>query len=282
MHLYIRFTRPELRLVSTASPRGRYGYVQGEADGSMTLGMSPARLLALIRALDNAAARQSDARYTELSDALRALSDAALPKIGEGERTPNPIPEPVFYHVSRRYPDKGFSLHRVSNNQSKQVGKVFATEAEAVAAARAHHEKTKRLMESTGRVMGPVFIDSRQVNPVPASRTLRAGGSRRSGQGDLDAAARLYEEFTGNTAGRILRAELPETAAYLQVGKVDAILYTANREGQVEHYRHDFRRKSRPLLIASHDGKELRMIGGSFRFTARGIVDHDAKGNPVE
>lgn len=110
-------------------------------------------------------------------------------------------------------------------------------------------------------------------NPVPPSKRLTE---------NRYAAERLYEDFSGNKATRVTREEVPDNDAYLQVGKVDAILYTTNRDGKVEHYKHDFRRVSRPLLIASHDGKELRMIRGSFVFTNRGIVDTDASGNPVE
>lgn len=95
-------------------------------------------------------------------------------------------------------------------------------------------------------------------------------------------AVRLYEDFTGNRATRFTRHDIPDHDTYLQVGNVDAILYSTNRDGKVERYKHDFRRASRPLLIASPDGKELRMIRGSFVFTNRGIVDHDAAGNPVE
>lgn len=95
-------------------------------------------------------------------------------------------------------------------------------------------------------------------------------------------AVRLYEDFTGNRATRVSKVDMPDHETYLQVGNVDAILYSTNRGGKVERYKHDFRRKSRPLLIASPDGKELRLIRGSFVFTNRGIVDHDESGNPVE
>lgn len=110
-------------------------------------------------------------------------------------------------------------------------------------------------------------------NPVPPSKRLTE---------PRHMAIRLYEDFTGNRATRFSREEVPVHDTYLQVGNVDAILYSTNRGGKVERYKHDFRRASRPLLIASPDGKELRMIRGSFVFTNRGIVDHDAAGNPVE
>jgi len=39
---------------------------------------------------------------------------------------------------------------------------------------------------------------------------------------------------------------------------------------------------SRPLLVASPDGKCLMLLGGRFKFTDRGIVDRDANGREIE
>lgn len=113
----------------------------------------------------------------------------------------------------------------------------------------------------------------RKKNPVPASRKL---------SDETYQAKRLFAEFTGHDATRVNREEVPDYSTYIKVGKVDAICYTTNRDGKVEHYKHTFRRQSRPLLVASHDGKDIRLLRGAFRFTNRGIVDHDAAGNPVE
>lgn len=57
------------------------------------------------------------------------------------------------------------------------------------------------------------------------------------------------------------------------VGECDGILYTTVRDGETEHYIHDFKKKCRPTLISSHDGKHLGLIGGDFTFTERGITD---------
>ena len=59
----------------------------------------------------------------------------------------------------------------------------------------------------------------------------------------------------------------------LKVGWCDGILYTTERDGNVEKYIHKFKKSSRPLLAASFDGKNLLLLGGAFRFTDRGIVD---------
>lgn len=59
----------------------------------------------------------------------------------------------------------------------------------------------------------------------------------------------------------------------LVVGELDGVLYSTTRDGKREKYIHRFRRKSRPLLAASHDGKTLRIVGGRFEFTEAGIED---------
>ena len=41
-----------------------------------------------------------------------------------------------------------------------------------------------------------------------------------------------------------MNVKWPEVA--LQVGKVDAIMYTTVRDGVTEHYKHDFKDSSRP------------------------------------
>lgn len=59
----------------------------------------------------------------------------------------------------------------------------------------------------------------------------------------------------------------------LIVGELDGVLYTAVRDNQVEKYIHRFRKRSRPLLAASADGKNLEIVGGRFQFTEAGIED---------
>jgi len=114
---------------------------------------------------------------------------------------------------------------------------------------------------------------------VPASSQAGRYGER----GDQEKAARdLYRRFTGNKPVKARKVKVPHRDAMLEVGTIDGVLYTTNRDGKVEQYIHHFRRKSRPSLLVSHDGKELRSHGGRFTFTERGFVDEDAGGNPVE
>ena len=83
----------------------------------------------------------------------------------------------------------------------------------------------------------------------------------------------MYEEFSGHDAKHVDKINVNWPDVGLMVGECDGVLYSTVRDGKLEHYIHKFKRKSRPALIASHDGKTLALVGGAFAFTDRGIVD---------
>jgi hypothetical protein len=58
-----------------------------------------------------------------------------------------------------------------------------------------------------------------------------------------------------------------------KIGDCDGILYTTVRDGVTESYIHKFKKKSRPVLASSFDGKQLLILAGGYEFTERGIVD---------
>ena len=102
-----------------------------------------------------------------------------------------------------------------------------------------------------------------KTNPVPPSSKSK-----------IASAAKLYEEFTGHDADFYQNVNVKWPDVALQVGQCDGILYTTVRDGEVEKYIHRFKKSARPLLVASHDGKLLGLVGGNFEFTERGIVDN--------
>jgi hypothetical protein len=110
----------------------------------------------------------------------------------------------------------------------------------------------------------------------PSSRAKsRAAISDRK---DVQKAARLYERFSGHQAeslGKITLPPMPRVGAC--VGEVDFVGYTTVRDGVQEAYIHKFKSKDKPLLVVSPDGRSLHLIGGSYRFTERGIVDNSDK-----
>lgn len=72
----------------------------------------------------------------------------------------------------------------------------------------------------------------------------------------------------------MLRTRLPTHKVGLIIGECDGLLYTTERDGKIEKYIHRFKKSSRPLLVSSYDGSALYIVGGRYKFTERGIVDH--------
>lgn len=91
----------------------------------------------------------------------------------------------------------------------------------------------------------------------------------------LKQAKKLYEDFTGHEADDIEIIDIKDYDTIVGVGYVDAISYQTTRDGKVEKYIHTFKKKARPLLAVSHDGKAAFMLGGAFTFTELGFVDDD-------
>ncbi len=106
-----------------------------------------------------------------------------------------------------------------------------------------------------------------RVNPVPPSS--RSDSARRLAQG-----ADLYERFTGHKARYVDTVKIPSFPKELvQIGQIDGILYSTVRDGVPEKYIHKFKQSARPLFTVSPDGRQIVLIGGSYDFTERGIVD---------
>jgi hypothetical protein len=89
---------------------------------------------------------------------------------------------------------------------------------------------------------------------------------------EIAAAQRRYKAFTGHEADNVTTMPRKTQAKVsLAFGELIEIGYISNRDGQ--HYRHTFKKRSRPLLTASHDGTSIDIVGGQYLFTSRGIED---------
>jgi hypothetical protein len=86
-------------------------------------------------------------------------------------------------------------------------------------------------------------------------------------------AKELFSAFRGDAPEQLTKVRLAAPKTGLVIGELDGVLYTTVRDGKQEKYIHNFRKKSRPLLIASSDGKSLHVIGGKYAFTDAGIED---------
>lgn len=87
----------------------------------------------------------------------------------------------------------------------------------------------------------------------------------------MDQAGELFKDFTGHNPESLQKVKIRSPKTGLVIGKLDGVLYTTVRDGKTERYEHDFKKGSRPLLVSSHDGKSLHILGGGYEFTERGI-----------
>lgn len=89
-------------------------------------------------------------------------------------------------------------------------------------------------------------------------------------RGEVEKAARLYANFHERPARRIRIVPMRAPRVAMQIGRLDAVLYSSDHGTR---YKHSFQGRSRPYLVASSDGRTLAIVGGRFQMTARGIVD---------
>lgn len=98
-------------------------------------------------------------------------------------------------------------------------------------------------------------------NPVPATRA------------QIEKARKLFADFRGDDPESLTKVKLRNPKTGLVIGELDGVLYSTVRDGKQEKYIHEFKRQSRPLLIASSDGDSLHIVGGQYEFTNAGIED---------
>lgn len=84
----------------------------------------------------------------------------------------------------------------------------------------------------------------------------------------------LFEKFTGHEATHYDRVTLPDMSVCVQIGELDGIAYETVRDGKRHRYFHKFKKAARPIFAVTHDGEAVVIVGGRFKFTERGIVDH--------
>jgi len=124
---------------------------------------------------------------------------------------------------------------------------------------------------------------NREVVAFLNKGTDRGKANRRTGrrknnpvgptQKQVDNAHNLFRDFRGDHPEELKKVQLRNPKVGLVVGELDGVLYTTTRDGKKEKYIHEFKDKSRPTLIASHDGKSLHVLGGEYEFTEAGIED---------
>lgn len=141
-------------------------------------------------------------------------------------------------------------------------------------------KRTAKYYTDNGAPIVSYAIRENPVRPLDMSQSERkditdAVQKQLGGTGSaVRKSAHLYTNFTGHEDVEITKIKVPQIPdAVVAFGTVDGILYSTVRDGVAEKYIHKFKAASRPLLCASPDGKQLYLIGGSYDFTDRGIVD---------
>lgn len=105
-------------------------------------------------------------------------------------------------------------------------------------------------------------------------RKLKANPAVTLDASDVNAGQKLYARFVGRGADRsmlIAKPRLPD--ALVCIGEISVIQYVAERDGEVAEYRHPFKKRSRPKMCVTPDGKMVLMLGGAWRFTQDGYID---------
>ena len=90
----------------------------------------------------------------------------------------------------------------------------------------------------------------------------------------MEEAAFRLSEFVGREVVEFSEVDLRTDydVGYV-LGDLAEISYIAERDGEIFQFEHEFAEQSRPLLIVSHDGKQLIIAGGRYDVSDRGIID---------
>jgi len=112
----------------------------------------------------------------------------------------------------------------------------------------------------------------RERNPVPESSRAAWRRTVKNLKPELKRAVELYQDFRGDDPEYIDTVEVHDYGVFMVIGYLDFVGYHTVRDGEDERYIHHFKAKSRPLLCCSHDGKQLIILGGEYKFGERGII----------
>jgi hypothetical protein len=86
----------------------------------------------------------------------------------------------------------------------------------------------------------------------------------------IQKAWKLFKSFHKKDprGSNLVRIAMEKPDEALEVGKFFGIAYIA--EGEI--YFHKFNKRNRPLVYVSHDGKQIYILKGGYRFTDRGFI----------
>lgn len=131
--------------------------------------------------------------------------------------------------------------------------------------------KTKTKTKARGSAVARKVPPKRRTAAKPAAKKP----VRRTAAKKVTDAARLYQAFHGEAPRQVKRVAHRDVKEAMALGRLEAVTYLTP-DGKL--YKHTFVGAARPILAASHDGRQLIVLGGRYRMTWRGIVDQRKKG----
>lgn len=137
------------------------------------------------------------------------------------------------------------------------------------------HKSRRTAPRRTPRTRG-VVAQSQKPTYVIETQRDHAGITRNPTNRTYRRAVKLFRDFHGEHPKYVDEWTVSVPTMAMQVGKVTGILYKARMDGKEQEFLHEFSGQSRPTLAASADGTQLLLLGGTYRFTERGIVDGTA------
>lgn len=87
----------------------------------------------------------------------------------------------------------------------------------------------------------------------------------------IEIAERKLKHFTGKKATKIKHLHTQNNNVMYELGKLKAVIYEAEIDGEVNNYIHEFGKTDTPILAVSFDGKQLYILGGAYEVTNCGI-----------
>ncbi len=143
------------------------------------------------------------------------------------------------------------------------------------AVAIAYHEATAVYLRRRRTIPADLVRQYREekarINPRKKARK-KAAQKRTTGK-----AERLYAGFRESAPRGAERWDLPADQVGVKMGLCVGVIYTTTIHGGNEKFIHTFRRDAAPVLAVGEDGTQLYLLGGKYRVTERGIVDHRRK-----
>lgn len=193
--------------------------------------------------------------------------------VGGGKRFPD--------LVMKKNPAKFGYFLRVQKNSKGPVltwnGKSFSDRTDS----KPHLYPSIKMATERGRALHKLFPVLRGYKLFVESSDSRKSGLKKNPirrtpkvESQLSDAAQKLEDFSGHPVQHLESGySRSDQSTGLIIGEIDLIGYRAKRDGKTERYGHHFKKKSRPLLAVTSDGKQLHIVGGQYEFTEAGIED---------